>query len=214
MTALIAPNELRPIELPLVDEDDTIPAAPPSLDHQRELAEANKRARKVLRAAKVAAFNGWSLGICAALSAPFALFSLKALVMCLGLALVAWNEFHGQKLLKRFDQSGPRFLGWNQLGLLSLLIIYSVCNIYFAFNGPNPYAEQIQATPELASMLGSVGELYATVTLFVYGSLIIGSLIFQGLNAVYYFSRQKHLQAYLDQTPAWVVDLQRSMSAA
>jgi hypothetical protein len=43
----------------------------------------------------------------------------------------------------------------------------------------------------------------------IYGSLIAGTLIFQGLNALYYFTRAKLLRAYLAETPAWVVELQR-----
>ena len=129
---------------------------------------------------------------------PFALFSVTALVMCLALAVVAYNEFRGRKLLDGFEPSGPRTLGWNQLLLMGVLIGYSVWNIYLAETGPSPYAEQVEATPELGSMLGSIDDLYKTVTLTVYGSLIAASLIFQGLNALYYFSRQKHLQSFLD----------------
>jgi len=185
---------------------------PISHEQRRELIEANSRARKVRRAVKVATFNGWSIGVFAALSLPFAMFSVTSLVMCLALALVAYNEFRGRKLLDRFEPRGPRALGWNQLVLMGVLTGYSVWNIYLAETGPGPYAEQIKATPELGSMLGWVDDLHKTVTLAVYGSLIVASLIFQGLNALYYFTREKHLQSFLKQTPAWVVDLQRSLS--
>ncbi len=184
---------------------------PISPEQQRELAEANRRARKVRRAAKVATFNGWSIGIFAALSLPFALFSVTALVMCLALAGVAYNEFRGRKLLDRFEPCGPRALGWNQLVFMGVLIGYSLWNIYLAETGPSPYAEQLKATPELGSMLGSIDDLYTSVTLAVYGSLIVFSVIFQGLNALYYFTCEKHLHSYLNQTPDWVVNLQRSV---
>jgi len=185
---------------------------PISHEQLRELTEANGRARKVRRAVKVATFNGWSIGLFAVLSLPFALFSVTSLVMCLALALVAYNEFRGRKLLDRFEPHGPRALGWNQLVLMGVLIGYSVWNIYLAETSPSSYAEQIESTPELGSMLGWVDDLHKTVTLAVYGSLIVASLIFQGLNALYYFTREKHLQSFLKQTPAWVVDLQRSLS--
>lgn len=183
---------------------------PISGDQRRELAEASQRARTIRRAAKVATFNGWSLGIFAALSVPFALFSVTALVMCLALAVVAFNEFRGRKLLNRFDSRGVRILGWNQLGLMGVLVCYSLWNIYLAETGPGQYAEQIKAAAELEPSLGSIDDLYKSITIAVYGSLILVSLIFQGLNAVYYFTRQKHLTRFLQQTPAWVVDLQRS----
>ena len=198
---------------------DTDPAAtaqgrPLSGENQRELAEANERAGKVRRAAKVATFNGWSIGIFAALSLPFALFSKTAFVMCIALGVVAYNEFRGRNLLRHFDESGARLLGWNQLGLMGLLIGYSLWSIYAGLTGPSPYSEQINAMPELGSMLGSIDDLYQTVTLAVYGSLIVFSVIFQGLNTLYYFTRERYVQAYLDQTPSWIVDLQRSVAAA
>ena len=43
----------------------------------------------------------------------------------------------------------------------------------------------------------------------IYGGLIAGTLVFQGLNSFYYFTRRKHLEAYLIETPEWVVELQR-----
>ncbi|HEY4330192.1 MAG TPA: hypothetical protein VGN88_10690, partial [Phycisphaerae bacterium] len=46
----------------------------------------------------------------------------------------------------------------------------------------------------------------------VYGTLIIGTIIAQGLEALYYSSRKKYLDAYLDQTPEWIVELQKSQA--
>jgi hypothetical protein len=34
--------------------------------------------------------------------------------------------------------------------------------------------------------------------------------VLQGLNAWYYFARTALLESYLDETPAWIVDLQHS----
>ena len=58
-------------------------------------------------------------------------------------------------------------------------------------------------------MLGPMSELQWQLTLAIYGAVIVGAIVFQGLNAVYYFTRAKHLSAYLDETPDWVVDVQR-----
>ena len=178
-------------------------------EHQRALAEANQRVRKVMAAGKMAAFNGWTSGIFAALTLPFALFSLTALVVGAALALVAWNEFRGRKLLLHFDGRGPRVLGWNQLGFMTLLIGYGLWGIYSALTGPNPYADQIKAMPELEQMLGPIDEMHLILAVAVYGCLIVFSAIFQGLNALYYFTRRKHLDAYLVRTPLWIVDLQK-----
>ena len=61
----------------------------------------------------------------------------------------------------------------------------------------------------LAGPLGSINDLYKTITIAIYGGLIAATLIFQGINALYYFTRRKHVEAYVSETPEWVVDLQR-----
>ena len=58
-------------------------------------------------------------------------------------------------------------------------------------------------------MLGPVVDLHVTLTLAVYGTVVVVGVIFQGLNALYYFNRGKLLEVYLRQTPAWIVQLQR-----
>jgi hypothetical protein len=44
----------------------------------------------------------------------------------------------------------------------------------------------------------------------IYGGLIVGTVIVQGLESIYYATRAKYLRDYLDQTPQWVIDLNRS----
>ncbi len=154
---------------------------------------SHPRAPKVLTAARVAAFNGWAIGISAALSLLFALASWTALAVGSGLAIVAWNELRGRKLLLRFDPRGPRLLGWNQLGLMGLVIAYSLWSIYI---GLTDATELDALLKELEPMTGSIGDLRTTVTFVVYGGVIISTIIYQGLNALYYFTRTKHLPAY------------------
>jgi hypothetical protein len=36
-------------------------------------------------------------------------------------------------------------------------------------------------------------------------------VVFQGVNAIYYFTRRRHVEAYIAQTPEWIRDLQRTM---
>jgi membrane protease YdiL (CAAX protease family) len=160
------------------------------------VAEQEKSARKVLSAARVARFNGWVLGISAVLSLLFALSSGMALVVGAGLAIVAWNELRGRKLLLRSDPRGPRLLGWNQLGLMGLLVAYCLWSIYAGLTGTNPELDAL--IKELEPMTGSIDDLQRTLTLVIYGGVIIGTIIFQGLNSLYYFTRTKHLQACLE----------------
>ena len=189
------------------DSSPTRNGGPLSPEQREELARANERAKKVLGAARVATFNGWAIGVFAAVSLLFAVFSLTALVVGIGMAIVAWNEFRGRRLLRRFDSHGPQLLGRNQLGFMGLLIGYCLWSIYSTLTNPIAQLEELEA------IAGPIGELVTTLTLTVYGVVILLSLLIQGLNARYYFARAKLVQDYLSETPAWVIDLQRSTSA-
>jgi hypothetical protein len=195
----------------IMDPEDVVAEGegPLSAQHERDLSTANQRARKILGAVKVATFNGWSAAVLAGASLLFVWFDLSGIPVGVGLAVVAWNEFRGRDLLRRFDPRGASLLGWNQVGFIGLLVAYSSWCIYTGLTGPDPYETYITDNPQLAPILGSIGDLHATVTLAVYGGVIVLSFIFQGLNALYYFKRGRLLKVYLGQTPAWIVDLQR-----
>ncbi len=178
---------------------------PLSPEQQEELALANARAQKILAATKVATFNGWTIGAFAAITLPFALFSLTALVIGVGMAIVARNEFRGRELLRRFDHQGPQLLGRNQIGFMALIVGYCVWSIYSTLANPIPQLEELEA------LLGAAGDqLVTNLTVAVYSIVIVLTLLFQGLNARYYFARIKLVQGYLEETPAWIIDLQRA----
>ncbi len=187
---------------------------PLSPDQQKQLALANQRAKKVLGAAKVAAFNGWSIGLFAAISLLFVIFgfllfdsfSFTTLVMGIGLAAVARNEFRGRDLLRSFSPHGPRLLGKNQLGLMGLLIAYCLWSIYGAITNPITEIEGLEALGE------AVGDLATDLTVAVYSVVIVVSGLAQGLNARYYFARTRLVEDYVRETPEWIVELQRSSS--
>jgi len=42
---------------------------------------------------------------------------------------------------------------------------------------------------------------------------MVVTVVFQGLNSLYYFTRGRVLRGYLAQTPAWVVDVQRCQAS-
>ena len=178
------------------------------------IAAANRCRRPIRQAVAVAAFNGWSTAVFAALTVPFALFSPTALIMGLGLGAIAFFEFKGRRLLQRFDTKAPAFLGFNQIAFAALIIGYCAWSIYANMNSPGRYAETIAANPELTRMLGPIGDLHKTITLAVYGAVAFSSLLFQGSMAVYYFTRSRHLRACLTGTPEWVLDIQRATATA
>jgi len=181
-------------------------------EHYQALRDAKVRRKKIDRAVSVASFNGWSTGVFAALSAPFALFSFSGFLVCLGLGVVAYHEFKGRAMLLAFDLRGPRVLGYNQIGFGALLVAYCLWSLYEALAGPNPYAQYIEADPAMANMLGGIGDLYTFGAVIVYGSVIVLTVPYQAFMAWYYFSRSKHLRDYLSQTPGWIAQAQRAVA--
>ena len=148
---------------------------------------------------------------------PFAVFSIAGLLVTVGLAGVAYNEFRGRRRLLEFDPSAAALLGWNQLGFLALIVAYCAWMLYSGLTGENPFSAALAAHPELLDA-GELPEwthdLYHICLIGVYGSVIVLSVIFQGLNAFYYFTRRKHLDKYAAETPAWVRDLHRATPPA
>ena len=210
---------LTPIERPASAPVRPAAGAPLSAQQLQALEQAGLRARKVRNAGRMAMFNGCAFGafaglslLFAALSPLFGEFDVVATVMAGGLGIVAWNEFRGRRLLCRFDLGGPRLLGWNQLALMALLMAYCAWSIHAGLTAPDPYAREIAAHPQIAPTLGTIGRLKAILTVAIYGGLVAFSLVFQGLTALYYFTRGKLVRAYLSETPAWIVEVQRRSS--
>jgi hypothetical protein len=182
-------------------DNDGGPALTP--EQQAELAAANERAGKILKAARVATFNGWTIGLFGAISVLFGLGSLTAVVVGAGLLVVGWNELRGRNMLRRFEPAAPRLLGRNQVGLMALIVAYCLWSIHGTLNHPSESIRQLEA------FLGGPG----TVTHLVawgYAAVIVLSVLVQGLNARYYFARGEQLKSYVASTPGWIVELQRA----
>ena len=172
---------------------------------QQELRDAKERAGSFLGAAKVAAFNGWSIGFFAVVSLLFGLFSLTSFLVGVGLAIVARNEFVGRRRLRSLDPSGLELLWRNQVGFLGLIVAYCLWSMYVTVAVPDPEMTQ------LTDLLGEgTEELIQSLTVIVYAAVIVATAIFQGLNARYYFVRTARIRDYVRDTPPWVLDLQRS----
>lgn len=161
----------------------------------------------------MAAFNGWATAIVAACAAPFALHDVVGFLLTVGLAVIAFNEFRGRRLLVQLDPAGATFLGYNQLGLMALIVAYCGWMLYSGLSTASPFAAEWAATPELESLLGSQGELddlYRQIITLLYGTVIALTVLFQGLNALYYFTRRRHIEDYVLETPQWVRDVDRT----
>lgn len=184
-------------------------AAPLTPDQQQALVDARERAAAFMGAAKVAAFNGWTIGFFAVVSILFGLFSLTGFLVGVGLAVVTRNEIVGRRRLLALDPGGLELLWRNQVGFMALIILYCLWSMYSTVATPDP-----QMT-ELTDLLGEgTGELVQSLTLTTYSAVIAATVIFQGLNARYYFRRVAAMEEYLGETPQWVLDLQRAAVVA
>jgi succinate dehydrogenase/fumarate reductase cytochrome b subunit len=84
--------------------------------------------------------------------------------------------------------------------------------LFTGLTGEGPFAAELKTKPELRAAFASLDgmdQLYRVLIAAVYGTVIVLSVVFQGLNAVYYFTRRKHVSDYVRETPDWVLDLQR-----
>jgi hypothetical protein len=192
--------------------EDRLLNNPLSVEHRREISAARDRAKVIRKAARVASFNGWTTALIAALSAPFSLLSPVGLALTGGIAIVALNEFRGRKRLLNFEPRGATLLGWNQIGLLAMITVYSLWMLYSSFNESGRVAAELKAYADLDAALGSSGgfeSLYRQIVLYFYGGVIAISALFQGGTALYYFSRRRHVEDYIAETPEWVRDVER-----
>jgi len=154
-------------------------------------------------------------GIAAVCSAPFAMFSLSGFLVLVGLSVISYNEFRGRQRLLKFEGEAAAFLGWNQLGFLVMILLYSTWMLVAGLTGEGVFAAELKAKPELGVAFDSVEEidqLYKIAVVAFYGTTIVLSILFQGLNALYYFTRQKLVYTFVQNTPDWVLDLQRLTS--
>ena len=98
-----------------------------------------------------------------------------------------------------------------------MIIVYCLWALYSGLAGASSLEAQLKANPQLGSAINSVpgfDDLYRQLVVLLYGSVIVLSAIFQGANAAYYFSRRKLVEAYIRETPSWVIDLQRATRSA
>lgn len=194
---------------------ETTPApAPPAhepgpldAEHLDQLAQAQRRSKKLRKAAGVASFSGWSTLIFGGLALPFGLFDLVTLVLAVAMIAIGLNELHGRKLIRQLDPRSTRHLAINQLVFMSVLVTYAGFALHKGLTAPS------ELTAALGPDLGSTGQMIQglehTLTIAVYSTLIVASVIFQGGAALYYHTRKRYLRDYLDATPDWIKDLQQ-----
>jgi hypothetical protein len=197
------------------------PVAPISEPQRQALHDAETAARRFAFAPKLATWNGVSMLLGAALSLMLAVFDHALLLSAAVLGASGWVELSAGKKLREYDPTAPLRLALNQIVLMVLVVGYSLLKLNAAWTGQASLASELAQHPELAAMieqlddpsvergLDSIGEMYRWVVVAVYSALISIALIVQGGAAAYYWSRRKHLIAFLASTPAWVLEFMR-----
>lgn len=194
------------------------PAGQPlSLADYAKLEQATLRAKKLRTAAMVAAFNGYTFAIFSTISAMVAFAGMLGddidfigIIVTAGLGVIAYNEFKGRRMIQNFDSRAAKLLGWNQIGLILLVAVYCMWNIFSAYSGDGVYEKAIATTPELKEFLGPAAkELLQRLTVIGYALIMAVITISQGLNSLYYFTRKKLIDSYCKETPRWVIEVQK-----
>jgi hypothetical protein len=188
------------------------PVSPPQIspENLQQLQAAKRGMRKIRRAISTAIFDGWTVAVCGILTFLLGLGDLTSMALGAGLTTIGVIELYGAKRLKRLDQSAIDFLVWNQIALGSLLLIYAVWRTIDVLHHPATASSLGASDAQLeAAGLGNITHLEQSVMLAVYASLMVVAVFGQGSMALYYFTRRKHLQSYLAETPPWITQMQR-----
>lgn len=159
--------------------------------------------RPIRRAVFYAKFDGWSVAVFAMLTTVCSLTSPPALILGIGMGVVAWVELREANRLAVGDERSPRRLAINQGALASLLIGYALWQLTHSADSTEMESirSQLSGDPAAMKLVSTMSEL---IPRLVYGTLIIVAILMQGGTALYYLSRRKAIDAYLRGTPAWV----------
>jgi hypothetical protein len=177
----------------------------------REIELGKQRAQKIRRAANVSKIDGGIMAFFAVGALASILFqSWSGFILGCALAVVSFNSFRGAKRLEQLDRTAPAFLAINQFFLAGSIIIYALYSLREGLAGQSDLVKQLGGGGPGDGGAAQIEQLYQLIVWVLYGGLMIGTIVAQGLAALYYASRAKYVRAYLDQTPQWVVDLQKA----
>lgn len=136
-----------------------------------------------------------------------------SIVLGVALGIVTVNELRGAARIRRFDPSGAKLLGWNQIGLGCVLVVYGLFSLAMMLRNPAAAVLGGQSSGDAQvdqMMTEMVGGLATMVAYGLYGGVAIFGVIGPGLTAWYYFSREKVVRKFVEETPGWVVGAMRA----
>jgi hypothetical protein len=189
-------------------------AVPPSAEHLQQITAAKQLHKPIRRAILAAKFNGWTIAIFGGLTlfgGVLTGFSTAALLLGFGMCAIAYYEFQGGNAIQKLDPDAPRRLAINQIIFGGLLFVYAGYSMWHGMTTPSELSQELSGDPEIGNMFGgSLGDLEHAVNALVYGILMVVAVAGCGATALYYNSRRKHIIKYVEQTPPWIIDLQRA----
>lgn len=186
------------------------------------LARAGERMRSLRRALWLAYMNGSTLLLCAFACVPFALFDASLLLPALVLGASGAAELRGARMLRDRDLRAPRWLATNQLVLLAAIAAYCAFSAVTALHAsladelssaaPGAAEQLRDAMPGFDLSGDTLDRGYRALVVAFYAAVFAACALYQGLCARYYRTRAAVLRAFVDETPAWVMEAQRRLN--
>ena len=185
------------------------PATAAAREAQQALRVSQELRRPIDRAVKTATISAWTLAVFGVFSLPGVFSSFAGFVIAVGLGVCAYFEFRGRNALRDMKPEGATALARNQLVLGGVIVVYALANIVATETGTTPYAQAVEDTPELGDLLGPGGTYTGLVTnmmLAYYVVVGLAGVISQTLMFLYHQRRRPLVEAFVAETPAWILE--------
>lgn len=215
MPAMDAPSRQTPPNPQVIPYASpvAVPGAAPALtaEHLAQITAARKLGARLSRAAGVAKFDGWTIGIFGAITLLSSIGSILGMVLGTGMAVLAFFQLKAADRLSQLDETAPGLLARNQIILGALLFIYGSISLWMAINNAAPLSSSSsEMGPEIAQMLAPYEKMAQVMYEAVYVGVMALAIVGPGLTALYYYRQRKNIAAYRSSTPAWLISLQQA----
>jgi hypothetical protein len=166
------------------------------------VVRAGRDLRPVRRADRIAGASGLLTLLAGAASLPFVLGSGVGLALAISLGVIGWREMSLRKGLRSLEPMACGRLSRNQIMLGVCLALYGVVQLVRGPGDLGAVGGQLGQSPELAATAEGIMRL---VHLGVYGGLVVGAIVVQGSQAVYYARVGSRLRRAYGENPMWVM---------
>lgn len=194
------------------DSDEN--AGPLSQEQLAQIGEARMHASQLWRAARVAHREYVGLILMGVVTAMFSCWggiSISSLIMGVWMIVGGVIEHRGEQRIRRMDPDVFRTLSRNQMLLGAMFVVISAWWCLTIALGTD---KDLASTGATLSNLGiAEQQMMPMIKLMLYGayaSVGIFGIGWQGYLAWYYNRRQKEMIDYIQETPQWILDMQRS----